>query len=100
MYGLIGKISAVEGRRDELAGILLEGTRDMPGCLSYVVAHDSADENALWVTEVWESRASHEASLSLPAVQAAIQKGRPLIAGFGERYVTTPLGGHGLGSGE
>jgi quinol monooxygenase YgiN len=52
--------------------------------------------DAVWVTEVWENQASHQASLSLPAVQAAITKGRPLIAGFGERFETTPLGGFGL----
>jgi hypothetical protein len=32
----------------------------------------------------------------LPAVQAAIAKARPLIAGFGERFETTPVGGYGL----
>jgi quinol monooxygenase YgiN len=96
MYGLIGKIVATEGDRDELAGILLEGVAGMPGCLSYVVAQDSADEDALWVTEVWDSERSHQGSLSLPSVQAAIEKGRPLIAGFGERFITTPLGGQGL----
>ena len=26
----------------------------------------------------------------------AITRDRPLIAGFGERIVTTPVGGHGL----
>jgi quinol monooxygenase YgiN len=96
MYGLIGKIIAVDGARDELATILLEGIGGMPGCLSYVVAHDSEDGNALWVTEVWHSEASHRASLSLPSVQGAIEKGRPLIAGFGERFITAPLGGQGL----
>lgn len=96
MYGLIGKIVATEGDRDQLAAILLEGIAGMPGCLSYVVAQDGTDENALWVTEVWDSEASHRASLSLPSVQAAIEKGRPLIAGFGERFVTTPLGGQGI----
>lgn len=93
MYGLIGKITAVPGRRDALAAILLEGTRDMPGCVSYVVAADPSDPDALWVTEVWDSQASHEASLQLPAVQDAIAKGRPLIAGFSDRVETTPLGG-------
>ena len=68
----------------------------MPGCLSYVVSQDSTDENALWVTEVWESQASHEASLSLPGVQRAIAKGKPMITAFGERFETTPVGGHGL----
>jgi hypothetical protein len=40
--------------------------------------------------------ACHRASLALPAVKDAIALGRPLIAGFGERIVTAPVGGHGL----
>jgi quinol monooxygenase YgiN len=96
MYGLIGKMTAVAGQRDALAAALLEGTHGMPGCLSYVVATDPADPDALWITEVWDSQASHQASLALPGVQAAITKGRPLIAGFSNRVETTPLGGHGL----
>ncbi|MCH7639715.1 MAG: antibiotic biosynthesis monooxygenase [Bacteroidetes bacterium] len=96
MYGLIGKINAARGKRDELIAILLEGVAGMPGSLSYVVAKDSTDEDAIWVTEVWDTNASHEASLSLPSVQEAIAQGRPLIAGFGERFETIPIGGHGL----
>ena len=96
MYGLIGKMTAVPGQRDALAALLLESTAAMPGCLSYVVATDAADPDALWVTEVWKSRASHQASLALPVVQAAIARGRPLIAGFSHRVETTPLGGVGL----
>jgi quinol monooxygenase YgiN len=96
MYGLIGKINAVAGQRDALAAILLESARAMPGCLSYVVAADPADPDGLWVTEVWDSAASHQASLALPAVKAAITKGRPLIAGFSNRVETTPIGGVGL----
>jgi quinol monooxygenase YgiN len=96
MYGVIGKMNAVPGQRDALAAILLEGTHAMPGCFSYVIAHDPADDNALWITEVWDSQASHKASLTLPAVQAAIAKGRPLIAGFSNRIETVPIGGHGI----
>jgi quinol monooxygenase YgiN len=96
MYGLIGKLTAVPGARDRLAALLLEGTGAMPGCLSYVVATDPAEPDALWITEVWDSRESHAASLKLPAVQAAIAQGRPLIAGFSDRVETLPLGGHGL----
>ena len=96
MYGLIGKISTVPGQRDALAAILLDGTDAMPGCLSYIVARDPADGDALWITEVWDSPASHKASLTLPAVQAAIAKGRPLIAGFSNRVETAPIGGHGI----
>ena len=96
MYGLIGKIMAVEGKRDELIAALLAGTADMPGCLSYVIAKDATDDAAIWVTEVWASKDDHAASLSLPAVQQAIEKGRPMIAGFAERFETIPAGGHGL----
>jgi quinol monooxygenase YgiN len=96
MYGLIGKMTATPGQRDALAAILLEGTAAMPGCLSYVVATDPADPDALWITEVWDSAESHRASLALPGVKDAIAKGRPLIAGFSNRVETTPLGGHGL----
>jgi len=96
MYGLIGKMTTVSGQRDALIAILLEGTDKMPGCLSYVVAKDPADENAIWITEVWDSKTSHEASLKLPSVQRAISRGRPLIAGFSDRVVTEPVGGYGL----
>jgi quinol monooxygenase YgiN len=96
MYGLIGRMTATPGRRDELVAILLEGSDGMPGCLSYVVARDLADPDAVWVTEVWDSRESHAASLSLPAVQAAIARGRPLIAEFGSGAETEVAGGVGV----
>lgn len=96
MYGLIGKIEAVPGRRAVLAEILLNGTGDMPGCRSYVIAEDPEDADALWVTEVWDSQASHAASLALPSVQAAIVAGRDMIASFSSRTETRVLGGHGL----
>jgi len=96
MYGLIGKMLAVPGQRDALIAILLEGTAEMPGCLSYIVAIDPTEADALWITEVWDTEANHQASLSLPSVQQAIAQGRPLIAGFGERTITSPVGGHGL----
>ncbi len=96
MYGLIGKMTAAPSKRDELISILLEGVATMPGCLSYIVAKDTSDANAIWITEAWDSKASHEASLSLPSVKEAIARGRPLIAGFSDRVVTTPVGGTGL----
>lgn len=96
MYGLIGKMLCVPGQRDALVALLLEGTSAMPGCLSYVIAHDKSNPDAIWITEAWDSQDSHKASLSLPAVQQAIAKGRPMIAGFGERFETEPVCGKGL----
>ena len=52
MYGLIGKMTAQMGQRSALASILIDGVAGMPGCLSYIVAEDLVDANALWITEV------------------------------------------------
>ena len=96
MYGLIGKMIATPGQRDALIAILIDSVADMPGCLSYVVATEPSDANAIWITEVWESQASHEASLALPAVQHAIALVKPLIADFGDSVVTEPVAVHGM----
>jgi quinol monooxygenase YgiN len=98
MYGLIGKLLAVPGRREDLLALLLGGVAAMPGCLSYVIAKDPGEPDAIWITEVWDSQASHQASLSSPAVQATIAQARPLIAWFPSRTVTEPVGGLGLGA--
>jgi len=95
VYGLIGQIVTAAGRRSELATILAT-MGEMPGCLSYVVANDTTRDDALWVTEVWESAEAHAASLELPEVRALIEQGRPLIRGFGTRVETQPVGGFGL----
>lgn len=91
MYGLIGKIRATAGKRDELVAILLEGTGSMPGCVSYVVAKDTESPDCIWITEVWQTKEQHAGSLSLPQVQQAIARGKPLIAGFEFRAETEPV---------
>lgn len=96
MYGLIGKFKSTEGKRDELIGYLLEGLKDMPGCLSYVVAKAPDDADTIWVTEVWDTAENHMASLQLPQVQAAIGKARPIIAGMERVSETEVIGGVGL----
>jgi quinol monooxygenase YgiN len=92
-FGMIGKIKAKPGTRAELVAILAGGTGAMPGCLAYLIAEDAADPDAIWITELWDSKESHAASLKLPAVQDAIAKGRPLIAGFDLSAETRPVPG-------
>ncbi|UVO52126.1 antibiotic biosynthesis monooxygenase [Sphingomonas sp. SUN019] len=99
MYGMIGKVTTKPGQREALARLLLSGSAAMPGCLSYVVSEDLANADALWVSEAWDSKESHAASLSLPAVRAAIAAARPLIAGFDTAAELRPIGGVGLGRG-
>ena len=96
MYGLIVKLTIVPGKRDEMTRILQQSAAAMPGCLSYVVAKDSSDENVVWVTEVWDSAASHDASLSLPSVKSAMLQAKGLVSNFEKIAVTIPLGGVGL----
>lgn len=96
MWGLITKITLLPGKRDEMIRILKESAAEMPGCLSYIVAQDTANENTIWVTEVWDSMASHEASLSLPAVRNAIPLGKAIVSNFERIAVTSPVWGAGL----
>lgn len=98
-FGLFGKLVAAEGRRDELAGHLLEAAQmlgDAQGCKIYLVNISADDANAIWVTEVWKTEADHAASLQRADVRALIAKARPLIAGGGDRFKLTVLGGKGL----
>jgi len=91
MYGLITQILTAPENRDTVIGCLQGGSKAMPGCLSYVVAKDVTHEDAIWVTELWTDKQSHQNSLALPQVQQTIAKARPLITGFGTRAETVPL---------
>lgn len=95
MYGMIGKMKAKPGQRATLAAILGEGTGTMPGCRAYIVGEDLADADALWITEIWDSKAAHDASLALPQVKDAIRRGRPLIASFELGAELRPVSGVG-----
>lgn len=90
-FGMIGKMKAQPGKRAELIAILNSGTSAMPGCRAYLIAEDVKDADAIWITEIWDDASSHKASLQLPAVRAAIAKGRPLIAGFELSAETRPV---------
>ncbi|MGH9663265.1 MAG: putative quinol monooxygenase [Bryobacteraceae bacterium] len=96
MYGLVVKLTVAPGKRGEVVALLKESAGDMPGCFSYVVAKDPSDESAIWVTEVWDSISSHDASLSLPSVQSAIPRVKPMVLNFERVAVTAPVWGVGL----
>ena len=96
MYGLIAKLTVAPGKRDEFIALLRGSADGMPGCMSYVVAKDAVDENVVWVTEAWDSQASHDASLSLPAVKSAIPRAKAIVTNFERIAATTPVWGAGL----
>lgn len=98
-YGLFGKFSAQPGKRDELAGYLLEAAelleRDA-NCIHYIVS-TSEEPDAVWVWELWADRAAHDASLEPADVRVLIQQARPLIADMSDRVELSVHGGKGTG---
>ncbi len=98
-YGLIGSLKAKEGKAEELGKILLKASEMVStseGCISYVVSLDSEDPSLLWITEVWNSKADHDASLKNPEVRALIGTAMPLLDGPPQKgKVLKVLGGLG-----
>lgn len=97
-FGLHGTLKAKPGERDRLLAVLLDaanGASAMPGCRLYVVSLVPDDADAIAVTEIWDDKAAHDASLSLESVRATIARARPFIAGFGSSSSFTPVGGVG-----
>ncbi len=64
-YGYYGRITAVEGKKDELLSILLKAAtllQENGECLHYVVGVSENDD--IWVSELWKDEAAHDNSLS------------------------------------
>ena len=99
-YGLHGSLKAKKGKGEELALILLEASKlvaKTKGCISYVVSKDVQDQEVIWVTEIWETKADHDNSLKDPAVRSLISKAIPILGGTPESGQELEIiGGHGL----
>jgi quinol monooxygenase YgiN len=95
MFALIVKLTSVQGRRAELIEVLGgDDSHTIVGCLSFIVAEDTADEDVLWVTEVWASEASHKASLELPPSKHRLPPIETIVAGYERIAVTEPVKKH------
>jgi len=98
-FGLFNKLTAVEGKRDDLAKILLEASKSMEqldDCDLYVVSLGNESTDSIYVYEVWADENAHQASLSLEVFQTLIQKAKPIIAGMEKINTLSPLGGKGI----
>ena len=99
-YGLHGKLKATTGNGDQLANILLEAARlvsTAKGCHLYLVSKDKNDADAIWVTEVWDSKEDHDNSLKADEVKALIARAFPLLDGMPEKgQELEVLGGAGI----
>ncbi|MFG1926979.1 putative quinol monooxygenase [Cryptosporangium sp. NPDC048952] len=99
MFGYIGSMKAKPGHRDEVVAILLSGVDGLRkvGCELYVVGVSAADDVTIWVSEVWQTREAHDASLQLPETRAAIGTAMPLLTGEFTSQETVVVGGLGVG---
>ncbi|MEV6343092.1 putative quinol monooxygenase [Actinoplanes sp. NPDC051851] len=97
-YGYIGSMKTKPGHRDDVVAILLSGADGLraAGCHLYVVGVDEADDVTIWVSEVWESKEHHDASLRLPETRAAIGTAMPMLTGEFTSRETRVSGGLGL----
>jgi quinol monooxygenase YgiN len=97
-YGYIGSMKTRSGHRDEVVSILLSGVDGLraAGCDLYVVSLSETDADTIWVSEVWQSKEHHDASLRLPETRAAIGKAMPMLTGEFTSQELTVAGGPGL----
>lgn len=87
-YLLHGKMMAKTGFGEELKSILLaaaEMVKTAEGCHFYIVGVNAEEPDAVYVTELWESRAAHENSLKLPGVSELVTAAMPYIDGRPEK---------------
>jgi quinol monooxygenase YgiN len=97
-YGYIGSMKTTPGHREEVAATLTAGAeslRDL-GCQLYLVGASDTDSETIWVSEVWDSKEHHDASLETPETKAAIAKVMPMLTGEFTRQELTVLGGLGV----
>ncbi|NUR04205.1 MAG: antibiotic biosynthesis monooxygenase [Streptomyces sp.] len=98
-YGYIGSMKTQPGKRDDVVAILLSGADSLRelGCRSYVVGLAADDPDTIVVTEVWESKEHHDASLRLPEAKEAIAAAMPMLTGEFTSRELVVAGGLGVG---
>jgi quinol monooxygenase YgiN len=100
MYLLHGELNAKTGHADELANILLEASTlvaKAKGCKLYVISKDESQSNAVYVTEIWDSKEDHDNSLKVEGVRELIMKAMPILDGLPTKGQELQLlGGTGL----
>jgi quinol monooxygenase YgiN len=97
-YGYIGSMRTKATHRDEVVEILLRGVEGLraAGCHIYVVSVSYDEPDTIWVTEVWDSKEHHDASLQLPETRAAIGTAMPMLTGEFTSRELSVVGGLGL----
>lgn len=80
-YLLHGKL--ITQQPEELAAILSDASRlvsTAKGCHLYVISLDVAEPEAVFITEIWDSKEEHDQSLNIEGVRELIMKAMPLLS--------------------
>jgi quinol monooxygenase YgiN len=96
---LIAKLTALPGQRGELAAALqasLDAVGAEAGTELYILHEDAADENILWMYELYTDQAALATHGSSEALKAVGVASRPFAAARPELIFLKPLAGKGL----
>ena len=99
MYAMTGKLTAQAEQRGALEAILLRAADlvgGMAGCRLYAVAEEADAPDSVWVLELWDDQAAHDASLQDAGVRALITEAMPLLSGVPQGNTLRVVGGHGV----
>lgn len=81
-FGMQAVLIAAEGKGDELANFMLEASQavsKMDGCILYLVQQSLTDNSKVLITELWDNKESHAASLTNETIRVIIMKAKPII---------------------
>lgn len=95
-YSVYGKLTAKSGHRDELLSYLraaAQGMEDLASCYCYLLGVDEADQDSVYVFEVWDSAEAHDKSLEMDVFRVLIERARPIIVGMKDYPSLTIVGG-------
>lgn len=98
---VFAKIAAAPGKRAALRAALqslLDGAENEAGTLMYLLHEDNADENLLWMYELYASQEALKLHMGSEGFKAAGPTLAPFLAGRPELNFVTPTGGKGLPS--
>jgi quinol monooxygenase YgiN len=98
-YASYVRFTARPGQRDALIDLLLQAAESLSEtdeCELYVINASQDEEDAVWVTEIWESEAASRAALKVEGAAENIQKVLALLAERPEKVTLEVVGGKGL----
>lgn len=90
--GVVAHILAKPGQRDALIDAMRPLVA-MKGCIDLVIAKDPANEDGIWLTEIWESKQLHEEAATGEVFTKALANMRPLMISIDQNYKTVPVFG-------